>query len=465
MAVSVAFKAKDEGLSAANKRYTREAKEHSDAIRRTGQESRRAQRQQTQDNERLGRELGSLVTRYTAIQTALSGIISRYQTWVQLERERATLTKSSVDAARNLALLQRDVTPEARRERITQAAAMAAGMGVFRTEEEQAAAFDVIQAMQSAAGGDFGAGMRRARAIFQAQQIGLQPQTARELINQAIAQGQQDPTSFLRMGFTAGQLSLRTPEEVSRSVRGLQLFEDKSFGFSVAGVLTDVFKEQSETFVVNSAKALAIQADRAALGVSTDATNREVFRAIADRGVTTLEQARAIGIQDVRAQRAIVALVERAPEVFREAEAIRAADRPGLLAREQRELERDPLFATRRAQAIAQSQTELLRMFDIQSLQNQVERTQTAIDLLRSGRRDFTLQEGGDLTTLQNIMGQVILGTRLTEIENAIPGLGSEVQAERLQAIQQAMEDVRDILRGDEGDRGANPALPNRPAS
>jgi len=58
---------------------------------------------------------------------------------------------------------------------------MAASFGVT----DQARAFDVVQTLQSAAGGDFGKGMAAAAGVFRASQVGMKLETAQELATQA----------------------------------------------------------------------------------------------------------------------------------------------------------------------------------------------------------------------------------------------------------------------------------------
>ena len=123
----------------------------------------------------------------------------------------------------------------------------------------------------------------------------------------------------------ADQLSGRSAEEVGRNASALQFFDDANLGFSSAAKLTDVFAEESRTFVKAAGTALTSSIDRAAIGLDETATQRDVLQALRAQGIDTERELRAVGVNEIRQIQGVQTLVTNLDEVLRESREIRTA--------------------------------------------------------------------------------------------------------------------------------------------
>lgn len=267
---------------------------------------------------------------------AALGLVNRgYETSLKNLREISTEARKAGRDIVAFAALQEGGT---KAQRVQQAAGLAAQFGV--TDRGQA--FDTVQALQSALGGDFKRGLAAARTVFAATQVGIPVELGRELEILGASQGQA-PGVALRRAFAAGQASARDPAALARAAPALQFFKDKEFGFASAAVIAaSIRPEQLETFTkaagigLSGVSTLAPTFER--LGVA-GASRRAKLEALSQAGLTTPEALKRAGLGEIRQQQAISTLVRNLPELDRIQAAIREKAVPGLFVRQRRDIE------------------------------------------------------------------------------------------------------------------------------
>ena len=307
-------------------------------------------------------DVKSLAASYVSVGAAVGAVTAGIRDAIELEKERQGVTRESVDAALNFALLnQGNIRQETQRVN-----RIGARFGFGRDQEEQDLLFDIAQSLQSALGQREIETRSGLRGVLEARLVGISSETAKELVLQGQAQGAEDPTNFLRQALRAGQLSGRSAEEVGRNASALNFFDDKALGFAAAAKLTDVFADESKTFVKNAGTALTTSVNRAAIGVGQDASQLEVLKALQRRGVDTEQELRAVGVNEIRRIQALQVLVTNLDEVLRERTEVQAArDRQTFVTESRRRLvEESPIFELDEAARRRESELRAARSFD-----------------------------------------------------------------------------------------------------
>lgn len=307
-------------------------------------------------------DVKSLAASYIGVSAAIGLVTSGIRDAIELEKERQDITRQSVDSSLNFALLNRGNIQQATQ----QVNAIGARAGFGRNEEEQRQLFDIAQSLQSALGQPEIQSRRGLQGVLEARLVGINAETAKELVLQGQAQGADDPTEFLRQALRAGQLSGRSAEEVGRNASALNFFDDKSLGFAAAAKLTDVFAEESKTFVKNAGTALTTSVNRAAIGVGADASQLEVLQALRSRGIDSESELRAVGVNEIRRIQALQVLVNNLDEVLTEREQIEGSRRDlGFVRRSREDLVREaPIFGIDEFARRQESQLRAFRSFD-----------------------------------------------------------------------------------------------------
>ncbi|MGB0714274.1 MAG: hypothetical protein ACPGXK_00235 [Phycisphaerae bacterium] len=290
-----------------------------------------------------------------SVQQALSAINASYQTWLRNQREISLEVQKSTRSSVAFSALQPVGMKQSRKREAIQL-----GM-YYGLEEDRDGITGTVQALQSARGGSFKAGMDTAKTVFAATQVGISMDRARELevigASQGMASGQ-----ALRFAFVAGQESARDPEVLAGASPGLSFFEDKVFGISAAGVLAGSQKpEELGTFLKAAGIALSknssvgFQDTFKELGVE-NATRLEKLQALAAAGINTQEELGLAGLTEMRQQQALVGLINNIPDVFRIMSGVEQRAKPGLFAEQRAKIEaEDPLAKKERELRVLQA--------------------------------------------------------------------------------------------------------------
>jgi hypothetical protein len=282
---------------------------------------------------------------------SVAKITEGYQNWLAVAREISAETKKAADDIVAFAALQEGGTKAAR---VREAEALAVRYGV--TDRGQA--FNTVQALQSAAGGDFKKGLKAAETVFAASQLGVSVETGREA--EVFGAGVQlPPGGAIRKAFVAGQQSAREPETLAKIGPALPFFDDKDLAFAVGAILVKTVKEgQLEVFT-----------RRAGIGLSTvgglqelfekgglgEANRLERLRYLKKQGIETPEQLKEAGVTEIRESIAISGLVRNLAEVERVRGVIARESKAGLLAGKRRGVEAE-LPTTRLAREVSQAE-------------------------------------------------------------------------------------------------------------
>ncbi len=244
-------------------------------------------------------------------------------------------------------------------ERVQLAADMAAKHGI----SDLGQAWSTVQAMQSARGDDFDAGMKGAATIFKATQLGMGLEDATELSVMGASQGQK-PGAALRRAYVAGQLSSRDPAALAKAAAGGKFFDNKDFAFASAAVLAgDMPVAQLATYYKQAGMGLAetgpAQKSFEKLGLG-QASRKEKLRALHERGLVTDPQLKKFGFSEQRQREAIMGLAKNFPAVEKYEKAIRARAVPGLFPSQQAAVEAE-LPGIRVARQMDETQAEIVK--------------------------------------------------------------------------------------------------------
>ena len=276
---------------------------------------------------------GAALTKLTAYGAGLVGVSSTvgmitkgYEAQVAAAKELATESRKASNELVAFAALQEGGT---KAQRVHQATALAAQFGITDRGE----AFNTVQALQSALGGDFEAGMKAAETTFRATQLGISLPRAREVAALGIAQGQGGPEA-LRRTYVAGQESSRDPEIIASGARGLGFFTDPVTGFAAAGQLAGgVGESELVTYVQAAGEALSATSNLdkvfKKLGV-TAGTEIEKLEALKEAGIITIEELAVAGLGEKRQRRALSILIPNVENVKRMRQAIEEKAIPGI---------------------------------------------------------------------------------------------------------------------------------------
>ena len=159
-------------------------------------------------------QLKSYVTGLLSVSGTIGIINKAYATWMTNIRETGAEANKAANELIAFAALQEGGTKGAR---VKEAMALARKHGITQRGE----AFNTVQALQSALGGDFKAGMKAAGTVFAATQVGIPLEAGREAEVVGAATGQV-PGQALRRAYVAGQLSSRDPALLAKAGRAMR---------------------------------------------------------------------------------------------------------------------------------------------------------------------------------------------------------------------------------------------------
>ncbi len=296
------------------------------------------------DPKRLAKFAGGLVGA-GSVFAAITSVNRGWEIWLKNMREISAESRKATREIISFAALQEGGT---KGERVQRAAGLAAQFGV----DDRGLAFDTVQALQSALGGDFERGLSASRTVFAASQVGIPVEKGRELEILGASQGQA-PGVSVRRAFAAGQASARDPAVIAGAAAAFKFFADKEFAFAVAGVLAgSVDPGELRTFVKAAGVGLSGVSTLAPtfeqLGVA-GASRREKLEALRQAGLTTPEALKGAGLGELRQQEAISTLVQNLGELDRIQAEIREKAVPGLFPGQRAAVEREiPEFRIQR---------------------------------------------------------------------------------------------------------------------
>lgn len=315
-------------------------------------QSRRAGREKKDLLRGTTQQVATLAGSYLSVQGAIGAINSAHQTWLQNIRLVSTEAQKASNQMIAFAALQEGGT---KAQRVRAASDLATQFGV----SDRGEAFNTVQALQSARGGDYRAGLAAARTVFAASQVGIGVERGRELEVLGASQGQ-GPGQALRRAFVAGQASARDPEVLAGAAPGLKFFKDKDFGFAAAAVLAgSVRPDQLPTFVKQGGLALSdvgpVREALKARGIQAD-TQQQRLAAMAKLGIDTPAEIKSFGVNELRQIESLAALVPNFGEVQRTQAAIKKQAQPGIFGRQRAAVEGElPITSLTRQIAIARS--------------------------------------------------------------------------------------------------------------
>lgn len=274
-------------------------------IKKAGQES-------TQGLEEGFGAAASSLAKYAAGFVTLTSVInaakSGYENFLTNTREIATEARKAAGELITLASIQ---AGGQRAKAVELASRLAVSYGIT----DRGAAFDVVQTLQSARGGDFAAAMKGAADVFAAAQVGVPVQYGKEAEVFGTSFGMA-PGELLRKLFVAGEISPREPETLVKAAPALAFWADKMAGIAASTVLSGaVPREELDTYTKAAGIALSSQAadefrkSLAKLGAGPELTQFQKLAVLKERGVDTAEELGALGLKEIRETKAMVTLL------------------------------------------------------------------------------------------------------------------------------------------------------------
>lgn len=326
-------------------------------LRRVGQEGKKASDESSAGWSKAASSLTTYVAGFATLSGALAAATRLWETHIQNLREAGKETEDLTRKSIAFAALQEGGVKAAR---VQAASSLAVQFGI----RDRGVAFDTVQALQSAMGGDFEKGMEAAREVFAATMAGMRLDAAQELAVLGISQ-RMSAGETLRKAFVTGQLSTREPETIATAAAGLPFFENKDLGFAVGGVLAgSVPKNELETYIKAAGRALepvpgteqtkAMQ--RISGGLSEDDISRmsqmDTLKMLKAEfpGDVKLEDMFGMGIKEIREAQAMMTVLNNFGEVMRFfSEIPRQAADPNLLLKQRAAVEAElPEFRLQR---------------------------------------------------------------------------------------------------------------------
>ncbi|MEK6798963.1 MAG: hypothetical protein AABZ12_08375 [Planctomycetota bacterium] len=344
--------------------------------------------------------IGSLVSGFLSVGAAIGAATKAHATWLANLRESSAEAEKASRQLVTLAALQEGGK---KAEAVQRAAALAARHGM--TDRGQA--FDVVQSIQSATGGDLTKALSVAGEVFAASRLGIAMPTGQEVVAQAFAQGM-DPGELLRRSFAAGELSQRTPEDVARFIPGLAFFRDKELGLAAGTVMSGQFGRETETYVKALGTALGPSASEGfvksmgVMGIDPKADELTKLRGLRGAGITSVNQLSEMGLSEIRQLAAMANVLQNLPQVEQFRSEIPQRAKPGLF--------------TAKAAAIEEEIPQV--------------RTTRDIDTLRAMSKDFQgLQSSGaargPIAALEETRRDLAIGLALREMGIETTGFGT----------------------------------------
>lgn len=281
----------------------------------------------------IGFGSGSIVG---VIQTA----IGKFQEFEDRVRKFSEFARKGVAESTEFLLVQ----PEGQRQRrLSQAIEMMGRMKVG--PEDRGAAFNLIQTIQSARGGDFAAGMRGAEAVMMGRRLAI-PLEAGTTAERFGAGAGLPVGAAVSAAFAGGELSALTPKDVASAFPALPFFKDPYLGISVATQLTK-FKDAGELEVFTRKAGSAISdvgplkgffGRQGLLGQSEAAK----LQGLVSAGMTTPESLFRGGVREERELQSLSFILPNLREVLQQRDVIASAAKdPSYLRRELAGLERE----------------------------------------------------------------------------------------------------------------------------
>lgn len=387
-----------------------------------------------------------------SVTAALMKVSERYQVWRRNIQEIAAEARKASGEILSFAALQAGGEKAG-------AVRKAAAMGLRYGITERGVAFDTVQALQSARGGDLAAGLAGARSVFQAYQVGIPLEKGRELEVLGAAQGQA-PGAALRRAYVAGQASARDPAALATAAPGMTFWQDKDLGFAAAGVIAGAVREgELQTYVKAAGIGLSdvstLETKFKDLGV-LGTPRVEKLRALAGAGLDTPEKLKAAGLSEIRQQQAVSILVQNLENLDRITAEIQQKARPGIFAAHRTAVEAElPITKTTRQIDMAETMLAHEAAFGKPAGPAAKEillEKMAAVALRRMGKEQtlwFDLIEDGRASKL-DVLRYVAIGDQAAKGRRAPEGRLKEFEAQMRQITQEMTDQSPEsVLQGE----------------
>ncbi len=326
---------------------------------------------------------------------AVMKITEGYGNWLSIAREISAETRKAAIELIEFAALQEGGT---KRARVMEAMDLGIRYGIT----DRGVAWDVVQSMQSAAGGDFQQGMKRAEVIFAAKRVGI-PVPVGQSVERYGAGQQMPPGQAIRMAEVAGRLSSLTAEPLAKTGQALSYWEDPAVMFGAAAVLSEFLEPgKLEVHVRRAAMTLSgtgkLQPyfEKAGLGKAGPLERvrhlREKEGIVDADTLQALANREEIGIIDVRAKKAISDLALGLADWESAVKVIRKEAVPGLIIGKIKEIEAElPTTKLTRQLEMAEAMFAGERAFDPEAQELELRQRARGIAADRLGFRQTAL--------------------------------------------------------------------------
>jgi hypothetical protein len=259
----------------------------------------------------FGQAAGSLASyaagfvSFTAIMAAAT---KGYDNLLKNTREFGAETRKAANELVTLASIQ---AGGERAKAVELASKLAVSYGIA----DRGAAFNVVQTLQSARGGNLAAALKGAADVFAASQVGVPIQFGQEAEVFGTSFGMA-PGELLKNLFVAGQISPREPETLVKAAPALAFWVDKMAGIAASTVISgSVPTEELGVYTKAAGIALSSQAadkfreSLAKMGAGPGLSQFQKAVVLKERGVDTAEELGAMGLQEIRETKALVTLL------------------------------------------------------------------------------------------------------------------------------------------------------------
>lgn len=248
-------------------------------------------------------KLAGMAASYIGVQQAISAINAEYSAWIENERRLGKETIKTTGGARAFAALQPGELMQSRIQEVLK-------LTGNRMPTDQA--FEIVQGLQSASG-DYKTAIREfTGTILKAQDIGMKPELAQELVTMARPLGI-DPGTFVRQAYITGEAATRGVNEVADAAVGLANWTDKLLGMAAVGQITGLYGMRARPFVEQAGKGLSAVSPAAEWfqkqGLGPKATEEQRLRMLVAKSIDTVEEYVGIGITDTQMMQGMMNLV------------------------------------------------------------------------------------------------------------------------------------------------------------
>jgi len=274
------------------------------------------------------KQLGAALGLGGGVAGVLTAVVTKYDAVIERMQRVSKEATTAANAQVAFAALQ---APGTKGERARKVATLAGQYGV-----EYDVAYNAVQALQSAQGGDFEKGMSTAEVVFGAKRMNVPVERGLEMELLGIGQGA-TPGDTIRRAYVAGTESKRDPAALSLGGAGLKYWANQVTGIAAATVLAGENPEnQLPTALKRAGEGLSrtgpLQDEFEAWGMA-NATQIERISELSRRGLDIV-QLQEMGMSESVEREAVADLVRKYADMKRYVKAIQERAKPGLFVSE-----------------------------------------------------------------------------------------------------------------------------------